>query len=127
MITADTVYHGLAANGTARQALFDDPTWRWGNRLLGDPLLRADLRSLAATGAEWGDMLRRLASSLADPRTRAELRLRAEARARDLRQQWAELRDRGLPDLAREAEQELNDQLVVVEVFDAVAATPPAA
>ncbi|RIL11007.1 hypothetical protein DCC79_06205 [bacterium] len=104
-------------NGTTRRALFDDPTWRWGNRLLGDPLLRADLKSIAAFGADRRRALERLAASLRDPRTRAEFMARAERRARDLRQQLADLRARGLTDLLAEAEQELSDQLAVIRLF----------
>ncbi len=122
MLTTDSSIGSAPPNGTSRRALFDDPTWRWGNRLLGDPLLRADLKPVAAFGADWRAALRRLAESLRDPRTRAEVMARAERRAGELRQQLADVRARGLTELLAEAEQELSDQLVVVRLF----AEPPA-
>lgn len=116
MITADVFSPSHRVNGTARQALIEDPSWRWANKLLGDPLLRADDKDLGPRG-ERGPRLSRLAASLRDPRTRAEIRLRAERKAGNLQLQLADLRRRGLPELAVEAEQELSDQINYIQAF----------
>jgi len=117
MMTADLSPQAVGINGTARQLLMNDPSWRWANRLLGDPLLRADDKALAALGGAPGSVLGRLAASLRDPATRSEIRSRGEAKLRALQLQLSELRRRGLPDLAMEAEREISDQEAFIQAF----------
>ncbi len=116
MISADALNGVRVANGTARQTLINDPSWRWANKLLGDPLLRADDKGLGEEGRH-GQTLLRLAASLRDRRTRAEIRRRAESKAGALREQLADLRRREMPELEVEAERELSDQMNYILAF----------
>ena len=115
MISTEVFHPAFTVNGTARQALIDDPNWRWGNRVLGDPLMRADGKG-AVIGA-YGQGLSRLVASLRDPRTRAEIRMRAEQKAGVLQMQLADLREREMPELEVEAEAELHAQMAFVQAF----------
>jgi len=109
MITTSLSSPRTLSDDTARRALVESPDWRWGYRLVGDPLLRADDKFLTTFhGRAHG--LAELVGCLTDARARAEIVARAERKERDLAGQLAELRARGLTELAREAEGELADQ-----------------
>lgn len=117
MITRDLFDPGLAARDPAARRLMDDPSWRWGNPFTGDPLTRADDKALGALGPDRDATVGRLAGSLRDPATRAEIRLRGQHKVERLSLQLVELRRFNLPALEREAEQELADQQAFVVRF----------
>lgn len=114
MITAQTMNSAFPADRSVRQALARSPDWSWGYKLIGEPLLRADDKLVTEYCGHKHDLVS-LVSSLSDPRARAEIRARAERKERALEQQLADLRQRNLPELEREAEQELFDQRAFLE------------
>lgn len=117
MITRDFLDQGPAARDSAARRLMNDPNWHWGNPITGDPLTRADDKTLGALGPDREAMVGRLAGSLRDPATRAEIRLRGQHKVERLSLQLVELRRFNLPALEREAEQELADQQAFVVRF----------
>lgn len=116
MIAVNSFNQPMLSYQAARRALIDSPDWKWGYKLIGDPLLRADEHLVHGFGGQ-SNGLSRLVASIQDPKARTEIRNRAERKLRDLERQLADLRSRHFPELEREAEAELNLQRNFVQLI----------
>jgi hypothetical protein len=116
MITAGMLSNAATADPAARQALAISPSWRWGNRVTGDPLRRADDKGFSELSGKPGT-LALMVATIRDARTRAEIRSRAERKQVDLEQQLQDVRRWQLTALEPEAERELADQRAFLEIL----------
>jgi hypothetical protein len=109
VFTADMIPSLWADTAALDTLLRQEPSWRWGNPLTGDVLLRADDKDFPQFAGH-PDILAAAVASIRDERTRAEIRARAEVRYRALAEQLDDARGLHLEALALAAERELEDQ-----------------